>query len=113
MRELEKTVALLEGGYDGIATSSGMGAVNLVYMTLLGAGKHIVCHKTVYGSSRAVLDSTYRQFGVSVSFVDASDTEAVRAAMRPETALIYLGEKPAIIIYYTILYCSVLYCTKI
>ena len=38
-RELEKTIALLENGYDGIATSSGMGAVNVVYMTFLGAGK--------------------------------------------------------------------------
>ena len=61
IRELEKTVALLEGGYDSIATASGMGAVNVVYMTLLGAGKHVVCHKTVYGPSRAILDKTYRQ----------------------------------------------------
>ncbi len=54
-------MALLEGGYDSIATSSGMGAVNVVYMALLGAGKHMVCHKTVYGPSRAILDKTYRQ----------------------------------------------------
>lgn len=91
VRELEKTVALLENGYDSIATSSGMGAVNVVYMTFLGAGKHVVCHKTVYGPSRAILDKTYRQFGVDITFVDASDVEAVRAAIRPETALIFLG----------------------
>jgi len=94
IRELEKTIALLHNGYDAIATCSGMGAVNIIYMSFLGAGKHIICHKTVYGPSRAILDKTYRNFGVEISFVDSTDINEVKAAIRPNTALIYL-ESPA------------------
>jgi len=94
VRDLEQTLALLENGYDGICTSSGMGAVNVVYMTFLGQGKHIVCHKTVYGPSRSVLEQQWSRFGVEMSFVDTSDFEAVKGAIKDNTALIYL-ESPA------------------
>jgi len=94
VRELEQTLAMLENGFDGICTSSGMGAVNIVYMSLLGSGKHIVCHKTVYGPSRSVLEQQWSRFGVEMSFVDTSDVEQVRAAIKDNTALIYL-ESPA------------------
>ncbi len=92
--ELEKTMANLENGYGGIATSSGMGAVNTVYMAYLGQGKHIICHEAVYGPSRVILDNIYLRFGVEVTFLDTTDLSAVEKAFRPNTALVY-SETPA------------------
>jgi methionine-gamma-lyase len=92
--ELENTMANLEDGFGGIATSSGMGAVNTVYMTYLGQGKHIICHEAVYGPSRVILDNMYIRFGVEVSFVDTTKLEEVKKALRPNTALLYT-ETPA------------------
>ena len=92
--EFEAAVAQVEGGFNGIATSSGMAAVNTVYLTFLGQGKHIVCHNAVYGPSRAILESMYSKFGVTATFVDATNTGEVANALRPETALIFI-ETPA------------------
>jgi methionine-gamma-lyase len=92
--EFEAAVAEVEGGFNGIATSSGMAAVNTVYLTFLGQGKHIVCHNAVYGPSRAILESMYSKFGVTATFVDATNTGEVANALRPETALIFI-ETPA------------------
>lgn len=94
IRELEDTMADLENGYGGIATSSGMGAVNTVYMAYLGAGGHVICSEAVYGPSRTVLENIYTRFGVESTFVDTSDIEAVRAVIRPNTRLLYI-ETPA------------------
>ncbi len=94
IRDLEKTMASLENGYDGIATSSGMGAVNCVYLAFLGAGAHIVSHNAVYGPARVVLETLYVNFGVESTFVDTSDLEQVRQAIQPNTKLIYT-ETPA------------------
>ena len=94
IRELEKTMAELENGFDGIATSSGMGAVNTVYMAYLGQGSHIICHEAVYGPSRIILESIYSRFGVEYSLVDTTNIENVRKAFRPNTRLLYT-ETPA------------------
>jgi methionine-gamma-lyase len=94
IRELEKTMAELESGFGGIATSSGMGAVNTVYMAYLGQGSHIICHEAVYGPSRTILESIYSRFGVEYSFVDTTDIANVRKAFRPNTRLLYT-ETPA------------------
>jgi methionine-gamma-lyase len=94
IKELENTVANLENGYAGIGTSSGMGAVNTVYMTYLGQGKHIICHEAVYGPSRIILDNIYQRFGVEVSFVDTTQLEEVEKAFRPNTVLVFT-ETPA------------------
>ena len=94
IRDLEKTMAVLENGHDGIATSSGMGAVNCVYLAYLGAGSHVVSHEAVYGPARVVLETLYVQFGVESTFVNTSDIEQVRNAIRPNTKLIYT-ETPA------------------
>jgi methionine-gamma-lyase len=94
IRDLEKTIALLENGYDGIGCSSGMGAINTVYMSYLGAGKHIVSHNAVYGPSRGIIENTFHRFGVESSYVDTTDLEQVKAAIKPNTALIYI-ESPA------------------
>jgi len=92
--DLEKTLALIENGFGGIATSSGMGAVNVVYMALLGAGSHIVSHNAVYGPARGIIEGTYSRFGVESTYIDATDTNEVIKAIRPNTKLIYL-ETPA------------------
>jgi methionine-gamma-lyase len=94
IRELERTMANLEGGFDGIATSSGMGAVNTVYLAYLAQGAHVICAESVYGPSRVVLETIYPKFGVESTFVDTSDTGAVRKAFRANTRLLYT-ETPA------------------
>lgn len=94
IRELEKTIAELENGYDGVATSSGMGAINCIYSGLLGSGSHIVSHNAVYGPARVVLETYYKKFGVESSFIDASEIENVRNAIKPNTKLVYI-ETPA------------------
>lgn len=94
INELEEAVAALEGGYGGIATSSGMAAVNTVYMTYLSAGKHLVAHNSLYGPSRGIMETLYPRFGVTSSFVDLTNTDNLLKAIRPETSLIYL-ETPA------------------
>ena len=60
--ELEDAVAALEGGYGGVAVSSGMAAVNTVYMAFLSQGKHLVAHNSLYGPSRGVMESIYPMF---------------------------------------------------
>jgi methionine-gamma-lyase len=94
IRDLEKTIARLEHGFDGIGCSSGMGAVTTVYMAYMGAGKHIVSHNAVYGPARGIMEGTFSKFGVASTYVDTTDLDQVRAAIRPETVLIYL-ETPA------------------
>jgi methionine-gamma-lyase len=94
IRSLEKAVAELEGGYDGIATSSGMGAINSMYFALLGAGSHIVSSGAVYGPARGILEQDYSRFGVESTFVNTSDLEAIKRAIRPNTKVLYI-ETPA------------------
>ncbi len=92
--DLEQTIALLEHGFGGVGCSSGMSAVNIVYLAYLGAGKHIVSHNAVYGPARGLIEGTYSKFGVESTYVDTTDLEQVKAAIRPNTSLIYL-ETPA------------------
>jgi methionine-gamma-lyase len=92
--ELEKTVAELENGFGGIATSSGMAAVNVVYLGLLASGDHMISHNAVYGPSRTIMESLYPKFGVESSYVDATNIENVIRAIRPTTKVLYI-ETPA------------------
>ncbi|OFY49301.1 MAG: methionine gamma-lyase [Bacteroidetes bacterium GWF2_41_31] len=94
IEELEVTVAELENGAGGVATSSGMAAVNTVYMTFLGQGDHIVSSNAVYGPSRGILEKLYPKFGVTSTFVDTTRIEEIEKAIRPNTKLLYL-ETPA------------------
>ena len=90
----EEAIAHLEHGFAGIATASGMAAVSSIYMTYLGTGLHMVGTDAVYGSSRMVIENDFKRFGVEGSFVDTSDLDAIRQAMRPNTKLLYI-ETPA------------------
>lgn len=90
----EEAMAVLENGFGGIATSSGMAAVSSVYMALLGAGKHIVCSSSVYGPSRGVLERDFSRFGVEMTFIDTSDLSQIENAIRDNTSVLYI-ETPA------------------
>jgi methionine-gamma-lyase len=91
---LEEAVATLEGGAQGLATGSGMGALCTVVFALMNQGDHMVGTASVYGPSRVVMERDFSRFGVESVFVDTSDLAEVRAAMRPNTNLVFI-ETPA------------------
>ncbi len=91
---LEDCVAQLENGATAIATSSGMGAVSAVLMALLDRGAHVVSTASVYGCTRGLIENHLSRFGVTATFVDSTDLDAIRAAIRPETRLVYI-ESPS------------------
>jgi len=86
---LEERIAALEGGVGAIATASGQAALHLAIVTLLGAGAHIVASRALYGGSHNLLDYTLPRFGITTTFVDPRDVDAWRAAIRPETRLLF------------------------
>ncbi|HAS73500.1 MAG TPA: methionine gamma-lyase [Clostridiales bacterium UBA8960] len=92
--QLEEKLALLEGAEACVAAASGIGAISSAFWTLLKTGDHIVSAKTLYGCTYAYLSHGLAQFGVEVTFVDTTDPENVRAALRPNTKVVYL-ETPA------------------
>jgi len=94
IRAFEQNIAELENGFDGIATSSGMGAINSVYMALLGAGSHIISSDAVYGPARGVLEQDFARFNVEASFVNTSDLRNIIAAIKSNTKVLYI-ETPA------------------
>ena len=85
----EERIAALEGGVGAIATASGQAALHLAIVTLMGAGSHIVASRALYGGSHNLLDYTLPRFGIETTFVDPRDPEAFRAAIRPETRLLF------------------------
>ncbi len=87
---LENLVADLENGYRGIACSSGMGAVNTIYMALLGQGSHMISTAAVYGPSRVVMEKHYARFGVESTYLDTCNPEEVEKAIRPNTKMLYI-----------------------
>ena len=86
---LEERVAALEGGVGAIATASGQAALHLAVATLAGAGSHIVASTALYGGSHNLLAYTLSRFGVETTFVNPGDLDAWRAAIRPNTKLLF------------------------
>lgn len=86
---LEERVAALEGGVGGVATASGMAALFLVVATLMDKGGHIVSSGSLYGGSHNLFSYTMPRFGIETTFVDPRDPAAFKAAIRPETRLVY------------------------
>ena len=85
----EERMAALEGGVGAIATASGQAALHLAIATLAGAGSHIVASSALYGGSHNLLAYTLPRFGIVTSFVPPGDVDAWRAAIRPETRLLF------------------------
>ena len=85
----EERMAALEGGVGAIATSSGQAALHLAIATLMGQGGHIVASASLYGGSHNLLAYTLPRFGIRTTFVPARDPAAWKAAITPETRLLF------------------------
>lgn len=92
--QLEEKMALLENGEACMSTGSGIGAITSALWTALKAGDHIVASKTLYGCTYAMLNHGISRYGVEVTFVDATNLDEVKGAMKENTKVVYL-ETPA------------------
>ncbi|HEY6838808.1 MAG TPA: aminotransferase class I/II-fold pyridoxal phosphate-dependent enzyme [Geobacteraceae bacterium] len=86
---VEEAVALLENGARGFAFASGMAAISSVLL-LFSPGDHLVVGEDVYGGTYRVLTTLFSRLGIESTFVDATDHNALAAAIRPETRGLYL-----------------------
>ena len=87
--QLEKLLANLEGGKYGYAFSSGMATTTSVF-TMFEAGDHIVLGQDIYGGTYRILNDVYSKFGVESTFVDTTDLENIRKAIKPNTKAILI-----------------------
>src|SRR6202012_3159380 len=85
----EERVAALENGAGAIGTASGQAALHLAIATLMGAGAHIVASNALYGGSHNLLHYMLKRFGIETTFVKPGDLDAWRAALRPNTRLLF------------------------
>jgi O-succinylhomoserine sulfhydrylase len=85
----EKRLASMEGTEGAIATSSGMAAILMLCMGLLKAGDHVVCSRSVFGSTIKLIGGEFGKFGVASSFVSQTDVSEWQAAIRPNTRLLF------------------------
>ncbi len=86
---LEERIAALEGGVGAIATSSGQAATHLAITTLCSAGDHVVASRSLYGGTHNLLDYTLPRFGITTTFVDPRSPADFKAAIQPNTKLIF------------------------
>jgi cystathionine gamma-synthase len=86
---LEEGIALLEGGCRGFAYASGMAAITSL-MFLFRQGDHLIVTEDLYGGSYRLFEKLFQQFGLSFSYVDTSDAELVRRAIRPNTRALFV-----------------------
>jgi methionine-gamma-lyase len=82
---LEDCVAVLEGGAKGLGCGSGMAAVHTALAAILSSGDHLVCSESVYGATATLLTTVMIRSGIETTFVDTSDADAIRNALRPNT----------------------------
>ena len=92
--QVEEKLASLENAEAAVSMASGMGAITSVIWAVLSAGDHIIAAKTLYGCTFAYMNHGLTRFGVEVEFVDTSNPENIRNAMKPNTKIVYL-ESPA------------------
>ncbi len=90
VRMFEERMAAIEGAEDAFATASGMAAVNGALFSSLKAGDHIVSAKALFGSCLYIVETLLPRFGIHVSFVDGTDLDQWRAAIRRDTKLVFL-----------------------
>lgn len=89
VKMFEDRIAALEGAEDGFATASGMAAVSGALTSMLRAGDHVVSAKALFGSCLYVLEDILSRYGVEVTFVDGTDLDQWRAAVRPDTKVVF------------------------
>jgi O-acetylhomoserine sulfhydrylase len=85
---LENKVTLMEEGVATVSFATGMAALAAVFMTLLRRGDHLVSSQYIFGNTNSLL-GTLQELGVEVTLVDATDIDAVRAALRPQTRMVF------------------------
>ena len=90
----EKRLAALEGAERAVATSTGMAAIMAVAMAFLKLGDHVICSRAVFGSTVSLFEKYIAKFGVTVDFVDLSDLNAWKNAIKSETKLLFV-ESPS------------------
>ena len=86
----EERVAKLEGGVGGLAVASGAAAVTYAITNLAYAGDHVVATQTIYGGTYNLLKHTLSKYGISTTFVDPDDYDALEAAIQPNTKLVFI-----------------------
>jgi len=89
VRSLEARLAAMEGAEACVATATGMSAILLLVMGLLKSGDHVVCSRSVFGSTVSLFAKEFAKFGVETSFVSQTDLAEWRAALRPNTKLLF------------------------
>ncbi|MDR2129427.1 MAG: O-succinylhomoserine sulfhydrylase [Burkholderiaceae bacterium] len=94
VESFERRLAALEGSEAAIGTSSGMAAILMLCLALLKAGDHVVCSRSVFGSTIGLLGKEFAKFGVETTFVAQTDLQAWRAAIRPEATRLLFAETP-------------------
>lgn len=87
---LERRIAALEGGEAALAAASGMAAISTAIMSVVGQGDHIVATGSIYSGTFNLLARELPHFGVTTTFVDASQPDNIAAAMRDNTRIVYL-----------------------
>lgn len=90
VRMFEQRLAALEGGERCVATSSGMAAILATCLGLLKAGDHVVCSRSVFGTTNVLFEKYLKKFGVETSFVELTTVAAWQAAITPATKLFFL-----------------------
>ena len=86
----EERIAALEGTEDAFATASGMAAVSGALTSMLRAGDHVVSSRALFGSCLYILEEVLTRYGVEVTFVDGTDMEQWKSALRPGTKAVFL-----------------------
>ncbi len=85
----EKRLAALEGGQEGVATSSGMAAIMTLCLTVLRAGDHVICSRNVFGSTVSLFNNILTKLDISVTFVALRELDDWRQAVTPNTKLFF------------------------
>lgn len=88
-QELERTMAILEGGICGFAFSSGQ-AANMSVFSLLNPGEHVILSDDIYGGTFRIVGDVFGRYGIEHTYVDMSDLKEVKAAIRPETKMFFV-----------------------
>lgn len=87
---MQNRLAALEGGEACVATASGMSAILALVMATMKAGEHVVASNGLFGATQQLFSGILSRFGIETTFVPATNTDAVAAALRPETRLIFV-----------------------
>jgi O-succinylhomoserine sulfhydrylase len=94
VQAFERRIAALEGAERAVATASGMAAILSTVLSLLKAGDHVVCSRSVFGSIVSLFDKYLSRAGIETTYVDPTDNDDWRRAIRPQTRLFFL-ESPS------------------